>query len=206
MRYTGPKNRLSRQDGVDLELKSLGSKSHSRLIKKLNVRPGQHGVSRKRKLTGYGRQLREKQKLKRKYGLTEKQLKNYFLNANKTLGNTAEFLIRMIEHRLDNVVYRLGFAPTRASARQMITHGHICVNGKKNTFPSYRTKVSDTITFMSKQITEVPEIAAMLAKKDFLVQPWLERKELVGRIVSLYNLEQKDETIDLQSIVEFYSR
>lgn len=206
MRYIGPKNRIARQEGVDLELKTVGTKSHARLIKKLNIKPGQHGASRRKKLTGYGTQLREKQKLKRIYGLTEKKLKNYFLSAKKMHGNTSDLLMQSIEHRLDNVVFRLGFAPTRASARQLIVHGHIGVNEKKNTFPSYKTKVGDVITFLTKKTIEIPEIAIILSKKDFILQPWVERQGNIGKVSSVYKSNEENQNFDLQSIIEFYSR
>ncbi len=121
MRYTGPRNKIARREGVDLGLKTPGSKSHARLLKKLNILPGQHGIKGRKKLSERGRQLREKQKLRFMFGITEKQLKKYFLQASEKKGNTAIFLSRFLELRLDNIVYRLGFAPTRPCARQLVS-------------------------------------------------------------------------------------
>jgi small subunit ribosomal protein S4 len=122
MRYTGPKNRLSRREGIDLGLKTPGSKSQASLLRRLNIIPGQHGGARSRKKTDYGYQLREKQKMKRLYGITESKMSIYFATAKRITGNTADNLVQILERRLDNIVYRLGFAPTRAIAQlSMIT-------------------------------------------------------------------------------------
>src|SRR5437016_5710209 len=131
MRSLESKNKTARREGMDLGLKTSGSKSHASLLKRINVLPGQHGARGRRKVSEHGKQLREKQKLRFIFGITEKQLKKYFTLAKKKKGNTALFLSLYLEKRLDNVVYRLGFAPTRASARQLITHGHMRVNAKK---------------------------------------------------------------------------
>src|SRR3989338_1026851 len=130
MRYTGPRNRISRREGMDLGLKTPGSKSHASLLKKMNVLPGQHGTRGRRKVSEYGKQVREKQKLRYMFGITEKQLKNYFQKAVKKTGNTGEYLSQYLEQRLDNVVYRLGFAPTRSAARQLVSHRHVRINDK----------------------------------------------------------------------------
>jgi len=112
MRYKGPKNKLARREKTDLSLKTAGSKSQSNLLKRINIIPGEQGTRRSRKLTDYGIQLREKQKLKRVYGLTEKQMKNYFIKASRVKGNTTEVMLEFLEKRLDNVLYRLCFSPT----------------------------------------------------------------------------------------------
>src|SRR3989338_11337219 len=176
MRYTGPKNRLSRKEGIDLGLKTIGSKSHANLLKRIKIIPGQHGSSRFKKLTEYGYQLRENQKLKRMYGLTAKQMKNYFDKSARKKGNTSEYLLLAIETRLDNVVFKLGFSPTRASARQLINHGHINVNKKKITIPSYAVKVGDNISFIKEKTVNIPYSAAYLDRKDTIVPVWLEKK------------------------------
>src|SRR3990167_5809965 len=124
-RYTGPKNRLARLEGIDLGLKTPGTKAHASLLRRLNVPPGQHGPrGSKRKVSDYGIQLREKQKVKRLYGLLERQFRNTFERAKKWKGNTGEKLLEFLERRLDSSVYRMGFAPTRTMARQLVSHGH----------------------------------------------------------------------------------
>lgn len=206
MRYTGPKNRLARREGIDLGLKTPGTKSHAALLKRLNIIPGQHGARRRRKQTDYGLQLREKQKLKRLYSISEKQMKNYFKKASQTVGNTAEFLSQQLERRLDSVVFRLGFAPTRASARQLIAHGHIAINEKKVTIPSYLVGVNDLIGFVNERSLKIPYIGEMVVKKDFIVSPWLERKGPLGKVAREPRQEDVKDDINLQSVVEFYSR
>ena len=128
---------------MDLGLKTPGSKNHARLLNKLTVLPGQHGVRRRRKTSERGIQLREKQKLRFIFGISEKQMKNYFKKSVVKKGNTALYISQYLERRLDNIVYRLGLAPTRASARQLVVHGHIAVEDKKMSIPSYQVKVGD---------------------------------------------------------------
>lgn len=206
MRYTGPKNRLSRREGIDLGMKTPGSKSHSNLIKRLNIIPGQHGMRRRRKITDYGLQLREKQKLKRIYGITETQMKNYFERANRMVGNTAEILTQFLESRLDNVVFKLGLAPTRASARQLATHGHILVNDRKLTIPSAQVAEGDVIRFKKEKSPKIPYVAKMLEKKDLIIPSWLKRKGPVGKVLSLPSLESFRDDVNVQLVIEFYSR
>jgi small subunit ribosomal protein S4 len=206
MRYTGPKNRLARREGIDLNLKTPGTKTHSNLLKRINILPGQHGAGRQKKLTDYGIQLREKQKLKRVYSVTEKQMSNYFEAASKTLGNTAEFLSAHLERRLDNVVYRLGFAPTRASARQLVGHGHMTVNGKVVSIPSFAVKVGDVITFKKDTSAKIPYIAQSLEKKDLVLPSWLEKKATSGKVTNKPEHSDIKDEINLQLVVEFYSR
>lgn len=208
MRYTGPKNRLARREGIDLGLKTPGTKGYSRLLQKLTIPPGQKGEGKlaKKKLTEYGNQLRETQKLKRLYGITQKQMKNYFKKASQKLGNTADYLIQLLERRLDNVVYKLGFAPTRSSARQLVTHGHIKVNDKRITIPSYLVKVNDFIAFYKANSMKIPYISQMLEKKDFIIPAWLERKGAVGKVVKLPTKEEVKDNINLQAVIEFFSR
>jgi|SRR3989344_913590 len=206
MRYTGPRNRLSRREGIDLGLKTVGSKAQSNLLRKIGIIPGQHGKSRIKKSSDYGVQLREKQKLKRMYGITESQMKIYFKKANKKVGNTAEHLINTLERRLDNVVFKLGFAPTRASARQLVGHGHILVSSKKVTIPSYLISQNDMITFKKEKTTKIDYIAPLLEKKDFVVVSWLTRQGTTGKVVGNPELTHFQEEVNLQSVVEFYSR
>lgn len=206
MRHTGPKNKLSRREGIDLGLKTTGSKAHASLMKRINIKPGQKPNSRFSKLTEYGRQLREKQKLRRMYGLTEKQLKKYFDESNRLVGNTGHLLMQRIERRLDNVVYKLGFAPTRAAARQLVNHGHIGVNDKKVSIPSYILKEGEIITFRKADTAKIPYIASLLAQKDLKTPEWLERKATTGRVVGDPEAESFHDGIDLQAVIEFYSR
>jgi len=205
MRYTGPKNRLARQVGVDLGLKTPGTKSHARLLKRLNILPGQHGLKR-RKLTEYGMQLREKQKLKYMFGITENQLKGYFKKATQKTGNTALFLCQYLEKRLDNIVYRLGFAPTRAAARQLVSHRHIKVNGKIVSIPSYQVKVGDVISLAEEKTANIPVVKQMLENKDLIYPRWLEKKGTVGKLTKEPTSEEIEKQVNLKLIIEFYSR
>ena len=206
MRHTGPRNRLARREEMDLGLKTVGSKSHANLLKKLNVPPGQHGTRRRRKLSEHAHQLREKQKLRYMFGLSEKQLKKYYDIASRRPGNTAFYLAQYLERRLDNVIYRLGLSPTRASARQLVTHGHVQVNKKQVNVPSYQTKIGDTISFGDEKVGKIPYIEKMLTDKDVLIPKWLERKGPVGRLAKEPESEDLDKLIKLRLVIEFYSR
>jgi len=206
MRYIGPKNRISRREGVDLELKTVGSKSHARLLKKLNVPPGQHGVRKRRKVSERGTQLREKQKLRYMFGISEKQLKNYFKKASLRKGNTASYLSYSLESRLDNIIFHLGFTPTRAAARQLITHGHIIVNKKKLTIPSYHVRVGEEISFIANKTAKIPYIENCLNNKDIILPSWLEKKAIMGKLIAEPTQEIIEKLINLRLIIEYYSR
>lgn len=206
MRYTGPKNRLARREGMDLGLKTLGSKSQTRLLSKLNVLPGQHGTRGRKKMTEYGQQLREKQKLRYMFGITEKKLKRYFEQSSKKKGNTALYLSEFLESRLDNIVYRLGFAPTRAAARQLVAHGHIKVGDTRITIPSYQVKKGGTIVFASEKTTKISYIEKSLMNQDAILPKWLEKKATLGRLVETPTNEEIAKQINLRLIIEFYSR
>ena len=197
-RYTGPKDRLSRREGFDLY--GRGAK-----LTRLNVPPGMHGPKGKRSKSQYGRQLREKQKVKRLYGLMERQFRKYADTALKSRGNTGEKLISLLERRLDNVVYRLGFVPTRASGRQTVSHRHVLVNGKKVNIPSYSVAVGDTISLTTKA-AEIPAIKKSLEQKDVKIPGWLKRKAIVGQMIAEPIREDVAEPISEQDIVEYYSR
>jgi small subunit ribosomal protein S4 len=197
-RYRGPKDRLSRREGLDLFGK--GAK-----LTRLTVPPGQHGPKGTRRPSQYGTQLREKQKVKRIYGILEKQFKKYIDQALKSKGNTGEALLSLLERRLDNVVYRLGFAPTRPAARQLVSHRHILVNGKKVNIPSYQVKAGETISLSAKAIA-TPVIKNLLEVKNPKVPGWLERKAAVGKVKREPKREDIVEPISEQDIVEFYSR
>lgn len=199
-RYTGPKDRLSRREGYDL----FGS---GEKLTRLQVTPGVHGPKgMKRMPSQYGKQLREKQKVKRLYGVLEKQFANYVTRAFKTKGNTGEKLIILLEMRLDNVIYRLGFAPSRPAARQLVSHRHVQVNGKKLNIPSYQVKPGDVISLTSVAIEKVPTVKKLLEVKDFVIPGWLKRKAAAGEIVREPMFEDITETISTQDIVEYYSR
>lgn len=197
-RYTGPKDRQSRREGFDLYGK--GAK-----LTRLNVPPGQHGPRGTRRQSQYGRQLREKQKVKRIYGVMEKQFRKYIGQALKSKGNTGEALLVLLERRLDNVVYRLGFAPTRPAARQMVSHRQVMVNGEKLNVPSYQVKKEDTVT-LTKKAMDTPVVQRLLEIKDPKTPDWLERKAAAGRVKRMPKREDIVEPISEQDIVEFYSR
>ncbi len=206
MRYTGPKNRIARREAIDLGLKTLGSKSHARLLKKLNVLPGQHGTRGRRKVSERGYQLREKQKLRSIFGITEKQLKNYFRRAVVKKGNTAYFIALFLEKRLDNIVYRLGLAPTRAAARQLVCHGHVEVDDKKVTIPSYQTAVGETVTFGNDKTSKIPYIEKSISNKDVIIPSWLEKQAASGKLLDLPTTIEIDKQVNLRLIIEYYSR
>ncbi len=204
-RYTGPKNRLARRENADLGMKTPGSKAHASLLRRLNIKPGQHGVKGRRKPSDYALQLREKQKAKRIYGVLEKQFRKYFNEALKDTGNTGESLLQQLERRLDNVVYRLAITPTRASARQLVSHGHVLVNSQRMNIPSYLTRIDDVVTLKTKAM-EIPIVKKLLQEKKPVVPSWLDRKGAAGQIVKLPKREDIDADVQEQLIVEYYSR
>lgn len=208
MRYIGPKNRLARREGMDLGLKTVGSKSHARLLKKLTVLPGQHGsgTRRRRKISDHSRQLREKQKLKFTFQLTEAQLKKYFKNAKVKKGNTAMYLAKSLERRLDNVIFRSGLAPTRAAARQLVTHRNVKVNDKILSIPSYQVITGDIITFSSEKIAKIPYIEKMMSNKDLIIPEWIEKKATASKVVAEPSSEDIESQINLRLVIEHYSR
>jgi len=197
-RNTGPKNRLSRREGLDLFGK--GAK-----LRRGSQPPGQHGPKGLRRASGFGTQLREKQKTRRIYGTIEKQFRGYFEKAKKVPGKTGEVLLQLLETRLDNVVYRLGFTPTRFMARQLVSHGHILVDGKKLDIPSYQVKVGQLIALSEKALS-IPQVKLRLENPEILPPAWLSRQAHVGKVSTLPNREAIDTPINEQLIVEFYSR
>jgi len=208
-RYTGPKFRLDRREGTNLLLKGKRSTSGKHPIdKKGSVPPGQHGPKKTfgRKQSDYGDQLREKQKVKRMYGLLERQFRRYFYLASKKKEATGEALLHLLESRLDNVVYRLGFAFSRAQARQLTSHGHVFVNEKKVNIPSYNVKVGDTISLSKKSVNFEFVKEALNENPSDKLPKWLERKGTIGRLTRLPLREELAADINEQAIVEFYSR
>ncbi len=197
-KYTGPKDRLSRREGFDLF--GAGAK-----LTRIAVPPGVHGPKGTRTSSRYGRQLREKQKTKRIYGVLERQFRKYVEIALKSKGNTGERLLSLLERRLDNVVYRLGFAPSRPAARQMVSHGHVRVDGKKVNIPSYQVKPGETVGILAKAM-EIPTVKKLLSEKGYKVPTWLVRRAAVGKVNREPKREDVIEPISEQDIVEFYSR
>lgn len=200
-RYNGPKQRLQRQIGEDLSLKTNGLKT----AKRIASRPGQHGAKQRRKLSNFGVQLKEKQKVKYIYGVLEKQLRALYEKASKNQANTGSALLGFLERRLDNAVYRLGWAPTRAGARQMVAHSQVTVNGKKMNIPSYQVKVNDIIVLKDKG-AKIPAVAELLKDDTVAAAAWLNRKKQVAKVARLPEREDVKEQIDEQLIVEYYSR
>jgi len=197
-KYVGPKDRLSRREGFDIF--SAGAK-----LTRLQVPPGVHGPKGTRGSSQYGRQLREKQKVKRIYGILEKQFRKYVEDAFRAKGNTGEAILISLEKRLDNVVFRLGFAPSRPAARQMVSHRHVLVNGKKVNIPSYKLVVGDTVSIDAKAFA-IPEVKRAVENEDAKLPGWLVKKALVGKVSALPRREDITEPISEMDIVEFYSR
>lgn len=204
-RYRGPKNRLARREGADLGLKTPGLAAHSALLRRIKMPPGQHGQKGTRKTSDYGKQLREKQKVKRIYGLLEKQFQKYFGEASRDKANTGEALLILLERRLDNVVYRLNLAPTRSCARQFVSHGHIEVDGKKVNIPSFLVETGMVVTPKQK-ILDTPLVKKMLEEKELKLPGWLKRQGPVGKILRLPQRDDIVDDISEQLIIEFYSR
>lgn len=200
-RYTEPKVKLMRRAGADLNLKTNSGK----VARRLNIPPGQHGRKGTKKLSDYGIQLREKQKVKWLYGVLEKQFRQYFQIATKNPAATGSELLSLLERRLDNTLFRLGLAPTRAAARQMIAHGNVQVNDKKLTIPSYQVRTGDTIAITPKA-AKIPAVAELLEDKGKNIPKWLERKATVGKVIAVPDREDVDADINENLIVEFYSR
>lgn len=200
-RYTGPKNKQQRRIGEDLGLKTNAVK----VARVINTRPGQHGAKNKRKLSEYGLQLKEKQKLRYIYGVTEKQLHRLYVEATKNPTATGAALLNLLERRLDNVVYRLGWVATRAAARQLVSHNHVLVNGKKMNIPSYTVDVNDVVTVKSTFVTS-PAVAERLKEESQQMPAWLERKGAAGKILRYAERAEIREAVEESLIVEYYSR
>ncbi|MFA5634062.1 MAG: 30S ribosomal protein S4 [Candidatus Dojkabacteria bacterium] len=201
-RYTGPKEKLSRREGVNLYLKGARSFSDKAGVVRKPFPPGQHGNKRRTRLSNYGFQLREKQKVKRVYGLREKKMKNAFKEADRRskLYNSDKGLelLRILEMRLDNILYLAGLAPSRASARQYVTHGHVKLNGKKMTIPSLEVKEGDTIELVKAKLAP--------STKLFETPEWIETKGASSKVVRSPVRDDMDEGIKENLIIEFYSR
>jgi small subunit ribosomal protein S4 len=200
-RYTGPRVRISRRFGLPI----FGP---SKYLERRNYGPGVHGPKSRRKHTDYGLGLIEKQKLRYYYGLLERQFRGVYEKARRSRGVTGEQMLQILESRLDNVVFHLGFANTRAAARQMVSHGHITVNGHKVNVPSYSLKVNDAVavknTSVSRQLaTKNLEVATSRAVPDWLS---LSKEEFKGTIMRIPTRDEIQPIANEQAVVEFYSR
>lgn len=207
-RYTGPVCRLCRREEMKLFLKGDRCYTDKCAFERRSHAPGQHGQSRRRKTSEYGEQLREKQKVKRMYGLLERQFKNYYLRASRMKGVTGENLLRLLERRLDNVVYRLGFAANRSDARQIVTHRHVEVNGRRVNIPSFLVKPGDVVTVREadRKMARIEEALAGVDRRG--VPSWLEldKDNFQGKVISMPNRQDITMPIREQLIVELYSK
>jgi small subunit ribosomal protein S4 len=199
MRYTGPKRRLSRREGIALFPKDIKS-----LERKGAVPPGQRGNRMKRRLSEFGLQLREKQKAKRMFGITEKQFSGVVGKAAAAKSATGQTLLENLELRLDNVVYRLGFAKSRMEARQLVSHGHVQVNGKKLNIPSAKVGINSTVAISPKFVDNTQVKKNLEESRD--IPGWLEKKAQTGKILRLPQRDEMESVINEQLIVEYYSR
>ncbi|NLW41456.1 MAG: 30S ribosomal protein S4 [Tissierellia bacterium] len=206
-KYTGSVCRLCRREGPKLYLKGDRCYSDKCSFTRRPTAPGQHG-QRRRKLSEYGLQLREKQKARRIYGVLETQFERYYKQAERMRGITGENLLQLLERRLDNVVYRLGFASSRAQARQFVLHGHITVNGKRVNIPSYLVDEGDVIAVREKSASNIEHFKALRDGTDRVVVPWLQvdYEKLEGTVTALPAREDIDVPIQEHLIVELYSR
>ncbi len=206
-RYRGPVEKLERRLGVSLALKGERRLAGKSALDKRPYAPGQHG-QRRTKISEYGLQLREKQKAKFMYGVSEKQFRRLFSDANKTVGNTGTNLILLIERRLDNVAYRMGFATTRRFARQLVTHGHILVNGKKVDIPSYRVKAGDKLEIREKSKNNPQIVRALELTAQTGIVPWvdIDTSKAFGIFTRIPDREEVVIPIEERLIVELYSK
>ncbi len=208
-RYRGPVCRLCRREGMKLFLKGERCHSEKCAIEKRNFVPGQHGKDRKAKLVGYGLQLREKQKMRRVYGLLETQFRNGFEKALHHKGITGEYLFASLERRLDNVIYRMGLGTSRAQARQVVRHGHVQVNGRKVNVPSFQVKIGDEVAVRESSRNNPGILAARDATAHAPAPAWMEvdRENLRAKVTGLPKREELVQIqINEQLIVELYSK
>ncbi len=207
-KYTGPSCRQCRREGVKMFLKGDRCYSEKCAITRRGKVPGQHGGARRGMMKDYGLQLREKQKAKRYYGVLEKQFRNYYVKANAAEGMTGENLLKLIERRLDNTVYRMGIAESRRDARQLVRHGHFTINGKKADIPSMLVSLNDEIAVIekSKSMPKFKALAETLANKN--APAWLDvdKEKMSAKVVALPAREDVDFDISEHLIVELYSK
>ncbi len=207
-RYVDAVCRLCRREAMKLFLKGERCYTEKCAIEKRNFPPGQHGKSRRVKLAGYGVQLREKQKVKRLYGVLEDQFRRYFETADRQRGITGETLLQLLERRLDNVAYRMGLATSRPQARQLVRHGHLQVNGRKVDIPSYSVRIGDVLSVRPGSRQSAALLHALEEVKGRGVPQWLsfDADQMTGRIISLPTREQINLPVQEQLIVELYSK
>lgn len=207
-RYTESVCRLCRREGIRLYLKGDRCYSDKCAIERRSYPPGEHGQSRRQKVSPYGQQLREKQKARRIYGVMERQFRNYFKKASKKQGVTGEILLQLLETRLDNLVYRLGIAPSRNAARQLVKHGHVTVNGRRADIPSYHVRPGDTIAVRenSKKLDYIKESVTNRRRTE--MQGWLtfDDKDMSGVLLQIPSREDIPVPVQEQLIVELYSK
>jgi small subunit ribosomal protein S4 len=208
-RYVGPVCRLCRREGMKLFLKGERCYAEKCAIEKRNFVPGQHGKTRRaKKMAGYGVQLREKQKVKRIYGVLEDQFRLYFEAADRQRGITGDMLLQLLERRLDNVAYRLGLATSRSQARQLVRHGHLLVNERKVNIPSYSVRAGDQVVVRASSLKAPAIQHAVEEVKGRGIPDWLsfDADRLAGRVMSLPTREQINLPVQEQLIVELYSK
>jgi small subunit ribosomal protein S4 len=198
-KYIGSKHKLARREGINILEKSSNS-----LMRRLNTPPGVHGKKRKRRPSEFGVQLREKQKAKAMYGLLERQFKNMVDKVTAQKGDTEELLLSLLERRLDNVVYRLGLSKSRFMARQIVVHGHVKVNDKKMTIPSYTVNEGDVIT-LGQSILKNPDILKLLEEKTE-IPSFLEKKGPIGKLKHMPKSDEIKPPFSTRQIIEYYSR
>ncbi len=205
-RYLGPKAKLSRREGTDLFLKSARRSISDKA--KFDSKPGQHGRTSGARTSDFGLQLREKQKVKRMYGVLERQFRRYFAEADRRKGNTGSNLLSLLESRLDNVVYRMGFGSTRAEARQLVSHKMMTVNGQSVNIPSYMVKASDVIAVREKSKTQTRIIEALQLAQQVGMPNWVEVQadKFTGTFKKVPDREDFGADINESLIVELYSR
>ena len=205
-RYIGPKAKLSRREGTDLFLKSARRSLDSKC--KLDSKPGQHGRTSGARTSDFGNQLREKQKVKRIYGVLERQFRRYFAEADRRKGNTGETLLQLLEARLDNVVYRLGFASTRAEGRQLVSHKAITVNGNVVNIASYQVKVGDVVAIRekAKKKVRIAEALSLAEQVGFPMWVSVDAKKMEGSLKSWPDRADFNQEVNESLIVELYSR
>jgi len=205
-RYTGPKCKLARREGTDLFLKSARRSLDSKC--KLDTKPGQHGVRSGMRMSDYGNQLREKQKLRRTYGILERQFRRYFFEAARRKGSTGTNLLQLLESRLDNVVYRMGLGSTRAEARQLVTHGSITVNGKVLNVPSALVKATDVVgvTEKAKGQLRIQDALQLAEKVGFPSWVEVDVKKMAGTFKGAPDRSEFGQDINESLVVELYSK
>lgn len=202
-RYIGPKNKIARRFGINLGLKSNPAK----VARRINQRPGVHGAARRRTASSFGRQLEEKQKAKYMYGMRERQFASYVREANRLEGDSGVNLLRLLERRLDNVIYRMGFANTRAQARQFVSHSLFTVNGKKMNIPSYMVKPGDVVELKENKKGKkiFAEISEQLSKHEAPSWMVVDAKKQSGKILNAPAEIDFEKVFDVKLIIEYYS-